>query len=101
MIRGVIEAVIGAVIILCGWLITKWVLLIFGALLIVKGVIDLVALIKSETKGAALVPTIVTIVVGAVLCIAPFAIGDIICIIVGVLFIINGVLTLFGKNTAM
>ena len=43
MTNGIIEAVIGVVIILGGWLFVEVVLIIFGALLCVKGVSDLIA----------------------------------------------------------
>lgn len=98
---GIVELLIGIVIIVCGWTIATWVLLIFGVLLIIKGIIDIVNLVKSKSKvNAAWISPIVTVIIGIILCVAPFAIGDIICIIVGAVFIINGVLILFGKKLA-
>lgn len=97
--KGVIEAAIGVVVIVFGFAITEWVIIIFGALLIIKSVIDLLEYIQYKRKDtAALVSILVNIAVGIILCIAPFAFGDIICIIAGVIFIINGVLALFGKK---
>lgn len=100
-VPGIVEAVIGVVIVVCGWTIATYALIVFGVLLAIKGVLDLINLIKANSKNtAALISAIVTIVIGVILCIAPFAIGDIICIIVGVVLIANGVLALFGKKLA-
>lgn len=97
--KGVVEAAVGAVVIIFGFTITQWVIIIFGALLIIKSVIDLLEYIQYKRKDtAALVGILVNIAVGVILCIAPFALGDIICIIAGVIFILNGVLALFGKK---
>lgn len=97
--RGVVETLIGVVIIVCGWTITTWVLIIFGVLLAIKGVMDLVHYIQLRYHHfPTLVSIILLIAVGIILCIAPFAIGDVICIIVGVMLIIDAVLALFGKT---
>lgn len=96
LLKGIIEIVIGAVIITCGWTIATWALLIFGVLLIIKGALDL---IKNLGKGlSAMLAPIVTIVIGVLLVVSKFALIDVICIIAGVVFIINAVLTLFGKS---
>lgn len=94
--KGLIEIGAGAIIIICGWLIADVVLLIFGILLIIKGIVDIV-----ENRGAgfsALISPIITVVIGALLVIAKWALIDVICIIAGIIFIINGVLCLFGKS---
>ena len=94
--KGVIEAVIGLVIIVCGWVIADVVLLIFGVLLIVKGIMELVQNSKNGFK--AMISPIVTIVIGILLVIAKWTLMDVICIIAGVIFIVNAVLMLFGKK---
>lgn len=94
--KGLIEIGIGAVIILCGWLIADVVLLIFGILLIIKGIVEIV-----ENHGAGfpiLVSPIITVVIGALLVIAKWALIDVICVIAGIVFIVNGILCLFGKT---
>ena len=97
--RGVVETLIGIVIIVCGWTITTWVLIIFGVLLAIKGVIDLVHYFQLRYHHfPTLMNILLLIAVGVILCIAPFAIGDVICIIVGIMFIIEAVLALFGKT---
>lgn len=94
--RGVIEAIVGIVIIICGWTIADIVLLVFGIVLIAKGVIELIQSLKSG--ALALISPIITIVVGVLLVIARWTLLDVICIIAGIIFLINAVLILFGKK---
>lgn len=94
--KGAVSAIIGAVIIVCGWLIADIVLLVFGVLLVVKGVLELVNVYK---KGLmAMAPSIVTIIIGALLIVSKWALLDVICIVAGAIFIVNAVLTLFGMS---
>lgn len=94
--KGIIELAIGVIIIVCGWLIADIVLLIFGILLIVKGVIDVINNYKNGFT--ALIAPIVTVVLGILLVVAKWVLMDVFCIIAGIIFIINAVLILFGKN---
>ena len=94
--KGLIEAGIGIAIIVCGWLIADIVLLVFGILLIVKGAIDLFQNHKNGTMP--IVSAVATIVIGILLVVAKWALLDVICIIAGVIFIVNAVLVLFGKK---
>lgn len=98
LIQGVVMAVIGAVIIICGWTIAEIVLLIFGILLAVYGVLGIVKNIKAGFP--ALLSPIVTVVIGVLLIVAKWALMDVMCIIAGVVFLINAVLALFGKKLA-
>lgn len=93
--KGVIELVIGVAIIVCGWLIADIVLLVFGVLLIAKGVMDLIPVVKSDFSS--MLSPIVTIVIGVLLVVAKWALMDVLCIVAGVIFIINAVLILLGK----
>ncbi|MBR3803960.1 MAG: DUF308 domain-containing protein [Clostridia bacterium] len=95
VVKGVIEALIGVAIIVFGWLIAGIVLLVFGVLLIIKGVLDLLKVYKKGFMAS--LSSIVTIVIGVILVISKFALIDLFCIIAGVIFIINAVLTLFGN----
>lgn len=97
-IQGVVMAVIGAVVIICGWTIAEIVLLIFGILLAVYGVLGIVKNIKAGFP--ALLSPIVTVVIGVLLIVAKWALMDVMCIIAGVVFLINAVLALFGKKLA-
>lgn len=96
LINGIVEAVIGVAIIVCGWLIVDIVLLVFGILLIVKGLMEI---IKNANAGFnTLLSPIVTVVIGILLVIAKWALMDVMCIVAGVIFLINAVLALFGKS---
>lgn len=94
--KGIIEIIIGAAILICGWVVAEIVLLIFGILLAIKGVSDIVKDFKSGFK--AIIPAIVTTVIGILLIIAKWTLMDTMCIIAGVIFIINAVLVLFGQS---
>ena len=94
--KGLIELAIGIAIIVCGWLIADIVLLVFGVLLIVMGAMEL---FNNYKKGfEALISPIITIIVGILLVVAKWALMDVMCIIAGVIFLINAVLVLFGKK---
>ena len=96
LIQGLVEIGIGVIIIVCGWLIADIVLLVFGVLLIIKGVLELAKTYKKDIM--AMLPSIVTIVIGVLRVVSKWALMDIICIIAGVIFLINAVLTLFGMK---
>ena len=97
-IKGIIEAILGIVIIVCGWTVADIVLLVFGIVLIVKGILEFVKVYKNGF-GAMLSP-LVTIVIGILLVIARWTLLDVICIIAGVIFLVNAVLVLLGKKLA-
>ncbi len=96
VVKGIVECAIGVVIIVCGWLIADIVLLVFGILLVIKGGIDLYNNVKSGFM--AMLAPIVTIIIGILLIIAKWTLLDVFCIIVGVVFIANAVLTLFDQS---
>ncbi len=96
LLKGIIQAGMGVAIIALGWIIADWVLFIFGLCLIVKGALDLLKVFKNGL--VAILPALGTIVVGVLLVIAKWALLDTICIIAGVVFIINAVLVLLGKK---
>ncbi len=94
--KGIIEIVLGAGIIVCGWLIADIVLLLLGIVLIIKGVMEL---FKNFKKGlVANLSSIVLLVIGILLVVAKWALMDVMCIIAGVIFLANAVLTLLGKK---
>ncbi len=94
--RGAVETAVGVVILVCGWTVAEWVLLIFGVLLIIKGVLDIVNNYKSGFK--ALISPIVITVIGVVLVVSKFALIDVMCIVAGVIFLVNAVLILFDRQ---
>ena len=94
--KGVIELLLGAGIIVCGWLIADIVLLVLGIVLIVKGAMEL---FKNIKKGfVENLSSIVLIIVGILLVIAKWALMDVMCVVAGVIFLINAVLILLGKK---
>lgn len=94
--KGIIELALGAGIIICGWLVADIVLLVLGIVLIVKGAMEL---FKNFKKGfVANLSSIVLVVIGVLLVIAKWALMDVMCIVAGVVFLINAVLILLGKK---
>ena len=100
-LEGIIQIGIGVAIIVLGWLLVEILLLILGIVLVIKGVLDIV---KNYKNGfLAILPALITIVVGIILIVTKWAwtIIDILCIIAGIIFLINAVLTLFGKKISL
>ncbi|MBQ3495157.1 MAG: DUF308 domain-containing protein [Clostridia bacterium] len=97
LIKGVINAGIGVLILVLGWLFVAVASIIFGVLIIIKGAKELLEVLKAKKKNIFdLIAPIVTIVIGAMLIAGKFL--DWLFIVVGVIFIINGVLELLGKK---
>ena len=94
--RGAVETVVGVVILVCGWTVAEWVLLMFWVLRIIKGVLDIVNNYKSGFK--AIISPIVITVIGVVLVVSKFALIDVMCIVAGVIFLVNAVLILFDRQ---
>ena len=92
--NGIIEAVIG-VVILGGWLFVEIVLIVLGALLVVKGASDLIALCKGSKDVIAIIVAALTIILGILLIVSKWAMLDWMFIVVGVVFIVEGAFTLF------
>ncbi len=98
-VKGIVEIALGVVIIVCGWLVAEIVLLVLGIVLIVKSALEIVNNYKAGIRG--LISPIVTAVIGVILVIAPWVawtLMDILCIVAGVIFLVDAVLALFGKS---
>lgn len=96
--QGIIETVIGVVIIVGGWLFVEIVLLVFGALLIVKGVTDLIKACQSKSKDfSKILCAVITAIVGILLVVAKWVTLDWFFIVLGAVFIIDGLFALFNK----
>ncbi|MBQ9709838.1 MAG: DUF308 domain-containing protein [Clostridia bacterium] len=96
--EGIINIVIGAVILLCGWLLLKVALIIFGVLIAASGVLNLIQMFKGGKL--ALIPLIVaiaTIAVGVLLVVSQWVVFDVMFIIIGVLFIVDGAIGIFNS----
>lgn len=93
---GAVSVIIGAAILVLGWLAAQIVLLVLGILIALKGVVALIDALKSGKKAVLnLLFPILTIVVGAML-----AFGNglyIMIIIVGALLAVDGVLGLLAS----
>ena len=96
--QGIIEAVIGVVIIVGGWLFVELVLIVFGAMLIIKGVMDLIAAFRTKSKNVSrIICSIITLVVGILLILAKWVALDWFFIVLGAVFIIDGLFALLNK----
>ena len=99
--RCVIKCVIGAVIILGGWLFVAVMLYILGALLVIVGILWIIKLVQRHTKGANLIGTITAylvpalyILIGVCLFFYQSAFVDVVFIIVGVIVLVDGIIQL-------
>lgn len=94
-----VDVAIGVIIILGGWLFVEIVLIVFGVLIALKGVTDLMDALKPKKKS---IPDIVfsclTIFIGVMLIASKWLMLDWFFIILGVIFIINGIMELCGKQ---
>lgn len=94
-----VDVAIGVIIILGGWLFVEIVLIVFGVLIALKGVTDLMDALKPKKKS---IPDIVfaclTIFIGVMLIVSKWVMLDWFFIVLGVIFIINGIMELCGKQ---
>ena len=96
---GIINVAIGVVILIGGWFFIEVVLIVFGILLAVKGAIALANALKALNKSFFnIVFAALTLVVGIMLIVSKWALIDWFFVVMGVMFIIDGVLGLFGKK---
>ncbi len=95
-VGGGINLVIGLAILLLGWTAATIVLLVLGILIAVKGIADLLAVLKQKKpRVKELIFPILSIVVGLLLA---FGNGlDILIVITGILLIVDGVVGLVGS----
>lgn len=95
--NGIIEAVIGIVIILGGWLFLEIVFIVFGALLIVKGAMDLVKQFQGKRDVVKIIIAILTIALGILLIVSKWVVLEWFFIVIGVAFILDGAFALLQK----
>ncbi len=95
--NGIIEAVIGIVIILGGWLFIEIILIVLGALLIVQGVVDFVKQLQGHKNALKIIVAVITIALGVLLIVSKWLVVDWFFIVVGVVFILDGAFALFQK----
>ncbi len=101
VVACVIKCVVGAVVILGGWLFVHVILYILGALLVIVGVLWIVKLVQRHTKGENLIETVTAyivpslyIIIGIFLFFNQSAFMDVLFIIVGVIVLVDGIVQL-------
>lgn len=97
LVNGIVEAVIGVVILVGGWAFVEVALIIFGALLVIKGVLDLMAAIKAKAGIFTMIAAVITAVVGVLLIASKWVMLDWFFIVMGVILIVDGALMLIKK----
>ncbi|MBR2987445.1 MAG: DUF308 domain-containing protein [Clostridia bacterium] len=97
IMNGIVNIVIGAIVIYGGWQFLEIVLIIFGALLALKGLIDFFAALKRRNLFPILV-SILTIVAGIFLILGKFVMLDWFFIAIGAILIADGLLDLFRSS---
>ncbi len=95
--NGIIEAAIGVVVIVGGWVFVEIVLIVFGALLIVKGVTDLISLFKGSKNVVSIIVAILTIALGVLLIVSKWVALDWMFIVIGIVFIVEGAFSLLPE----
>lgn len=96
-LKGIVMVLAGTAIILCGWLATEIVLLVFGIVLVLKGGMEL---IKNFRNGLmAILAPIMTVIIGILLIIAKWTMLDMLCLIAGIIFLVSAILVLFGRRS--
>ena len=97
LVNGIVEAVIGVVILVGGWAFVNVALIIFGALLVIKGVLDLLAAIKAKAGIMTILAAVVTAVVGVLLIASKWVMVDWFFIVMGIILIVDGAMMLIKK----
>lgn len=93
--KAIIELVIGVVIIVLGWVIAVVASIILAVLLIAYGGKDVYEFIKSENKPLVqIIKPALMLLIGIAIIIGGFAELDILFVIAGIIFIVNGGLML-------
>ena len=99
VVPGVVRAAIGVLVILLGWLLVKVAMIILGVVLIAYGVLQVLEILKEKGNKKSVVEMLlqyaqpaINIVIG--ICLLFGNAVDWICIIAGVIFLIQGILAL-------
>ncbi|MBO7178516.1 MAG: DUF308 domain-containing protein [Clostridia bacterium] len=98
-IPAVIEIILGIAVIVCGWTILDIALLVLGIGLVIYSVYQIVMIAKDFKKKGwmALIKPIITLIIGVFLIVAKWLLVDWVFIVIGVIFIINGIMALLQK----
>ncbi|MBQ9114553.1 MAG: DUF308 domain-containing protein [Clostridia bacterium] len=95
-VNAAIEIILGIAVIVCGWTILDIALLVLGIGLTLYAIYQIIMVAKNFKKAGwlALIKPIITLIVGIFLIVAKWLLVDWIFIVIGVMLIINGVMSL-------
>lgn len=95
-VNAAIEIILGIAVIVCGWTILDIALLVLGIGLTIYAIYQIIMVVKNFKKAGwiALIKPIITLIVGIFLIVAKWLLVDWIFIVIGVVLIINGVMSL-------
>lgn len=98
-VNAIIEIILGIAVIVCGWTILDIALLVLGIGLAIYAIYQIIMMAKKLNKKNwfMVIKPIITLLVAIFLIVAKWVLVDWIFIVIGVIFIINGVLALLGK----
>lgn len=101
VVGGVVRAAIGALVILLGWLLIDVALIILGVVLIAYGVLQVYEMLREKGNSKNLkslliqyTQPVLNVVIGLCLLCARGSVIEVMCVIVGVIFLIEGLLVL-------
>jgi hypothetical protein len=101
LVPGIVRAAIGVLVILLGWLLLDIALIILGVVLIAYGVLQVLEILKEKgTKGSIVelllqyAQPAINVIIGICLLFARGNLINVICIIVGIIFLLQGILAL-------
>ena len=95
--EGIVSVVIGAVVLLGGWLFVKLAMLSCGVILVIWSVMGLTRQNGSQ-KNTAVLYNILTLIAGVCLVISPWAMLDWLFVVTGVLFILKGAFAFMNEK---
>ena len=96
--NGAFSAVIGLILLIGGNLIVDVVLIVFGVFWIVQGALSLFAHVRSKNPAPmALLASAGTLLIGILLCVSNWLVVDWVFLIIGIVMIVDGVMSLFGS----
>lgn len=88
--EGIASVIIGAVVLLGGWLFVRMAMLILGIVLAARALMSLTGHTGQARQGTAVLYDVLTLVAGICLIISPWAMLDWLFVVIGVLFILKG-----------
>ena len=101
LVPGVVRAAIGVLVILLGWLLLDIALIILGVVLLAYGALQVLEILKEKgNKGSVMelllqyAQPAINVIIGICLLFARGEMINIVCIIVGIIFFIQGILAL-------